>query len=716
MKRFSLFFAILLLAFNLNVRADEGMWLPFLIERINYIDMQRMGLQLTAEEIYSVNKSSLKDAIVLFGGGCTASVISDQGLMLTNHHCGYGAIQANSSVEHDYLTNGFWAANLKEEIPIEGLTVKFLIRIEDVSKEINKELTSQMTEDQRNQKIKELSQKLQSSAVQGTKYEAIVKSFFEGNEFYLFVYQTYKDVRMVGAPPSAIGKFGGDTDNWMWPRHTGDFSLFRVYTAPDGSPASYSDKNIPMKPKYSLPVSIKGVQKNDFTMILGYPGSTERYLTSYGINYYTEYSYATRISIREKKLQIMREFMDKNENIRIKYSSKYAGISNYWKNFIGTIKALKHLKIADKKALIEKAFKEWVNSSKEISAKYGGTLKLLSDSYDELKKTSTSIIYYQEAIRGIEAFTIARKYDALYDSLLSKKKNQTEIDKRINEIRLSLPSLYKDYDINVDKQIAAAMLQMYSLNVPLEQQPKAFVKLAKKYKNDFTGFIEEAYLTSIFPDKTKAEAFLNMPDAKILKNDVLFQLLKDFGKEYVKVNAKNDSVIAGLNKGKRLFIAGLREIYPEKKFYPDANQTMRLSYGKVLDYSPGDAIYFDYYTTLYGVIEKEDSTSWEFKVPKKLKELYKAKDYGKYGENGVMKTCFLSNNDITGGNSGSPVINGKGELVGLAFDGNWEAMSGNICFEPELQRTINVDMRYVLFIIDKYAGAKNIISELKIIQ
>jgi hypothetical protein len=366
--------------------------------------------------------------------------------------------------------------------------------------------------------------------------------------------------------------------------------------------------------------------------------------------------------------------------------------------------------------LTEKAFKEWVNSNKDNNSRYGPTLKLLSDSYDDLKKISTAIIYYQEAIRGCEAFSLARRFDALNDSLLSKKRNQAVIDKQINEIRQYLPYFYKDYDINVDKKIAAAMLQLYSKNVPLEQQPKTFVKLAKKYKNDFSVFIEEAYLTSIFPDKTKTEAFLTLPDAKILKSDILFQTLKAFTKEYAKVNAKNDSIITGLNKGKRLFIAGLREIYPDKKYYPDANQTMRLSYGKVMDYSPGDAIYFDYSTTLFGVMEKEDSTSWEFKVPKKLKELYKMKDYGKYGENGVMKTCFLSNNDITGGNSGSPVINGKGELVGLAFDGNWEAMSSNICFEPELQRTINVDMRYVLFIIDKYAGAKNIISELKIIQ
>jgi hypothetical protein len=715
MKKF-LLILVLLIAGNCIVLADEGMWLPLLIDRLNYVDMQKMGLKLTPEEIYSVNKSSLKDAIVLFGQGCTGEIVSAQGLLLTNHHCGYGSIQSKSTIENDYLTTGFWAMKTSEELPIPGLTVKFLIRIVDVSQKVLAGLTGNMTEEDRTKKIKEISETLQKEAITGTNFEASVKSFYEGNEFYMFVYQTYKDVRLVGAPPSSIGKFGADTDNWMWPRHTGDFSMFRVYTAPDGSPATYSKKNIPMKPKYSLPVSIKGVNNNDFTMILGYPGTTERYLTSYGINFYVKESYPTRIDIRGKKLEIMRTDMDINPDIRIKYASKYAGISNYWKNFIGTVKALRKLTVADKKKQLENEFEVWIQSDNSRKEKYGTVLPLIREAYSEMHITNNARIYYAEAITGCEAMTFTKRFMELQKLLMEKTPDTVKVNVNIAEIRKASDRFFKDYNLSTDMKITEAMLSMYFKNVTQEQQTQYFIKLVSKFKSDFNKLTTSIFSKSLFKSRETVEAFLRKPSLKALESDRLFALMSAFTDSYNSLNKSWNDANHKLSGAKRLLIAGLREMKPDTKFYPDANQTMRLTYGKVMDYYPADGLHYDYYTTLEGVMQKEDSSSWEFVVSPKLKALYRTKDYGVYGENGVMKTCFISNNDITGGNSGSPVLDGSGNLIGLAFDGNWEAMSGNICFEPELQRTINVDIRYVLFIIDKYAGAKNLISEMNILN
>jgi hypothetical protein len=663
-----------------------------------------------------VNKSSLKDAIVLFGNGCTGEIISAQGLLLTNHHCGYGAIQANSSVEHDYLTNGFWAMNTREELPISGLSVKFLVRIEDVSKKVVGALNNQMTEEERAKKIREISETLQKEATTGNGYDAVVKSFFEGNEFYLFVYQTYKDIRLVGAPPSSIGKFGADTDNWMWPRHTADFSMFRVYTAPDGSPAPYSEKNVPIKPKYSLPVSIKGVKNNDFTMILGYPGTTERYLTSYGIDFYLSQSYPTRIDIRGKKLEIMRTDMEANPEIRIKYASKYAAIANYWKNFIGTMKALNKLDVADKKKKIETAFNAWVNADDSRKQKYGSVVSTIDEAYTALRNTNIARIYYTEAIMGCETMAFTRRFVELQNLLKEKVQDTAKISAKLNDLKKASERLFKDLNLPTDMKITETMLGMYFKNVPKEQQPQYFLQLVSKNKSDFAKLTAMLFSKSIFKSKEGTEAFLNNPNLKTLEYDPLFKLMNAFTDGYNALGKSWDIANNKLIAAKRLFIAGLREMNPDAKYYPDANQTMRLTYGKVMDYYPADGTHYKYFTTLKGVMEKEDSTNWEFVVPAKLKALYRDKDYGEYGENGVMKTDFITNNDITGGNSGSPVLDGNGYLVGLAFDGNWEAMSGNICFEPELQRTINVDIRYVLFIIDKYAGAKNLIAEMNIIK
>lgn len=717
MKRILILLLVVVTGFSFKAKADEGMWLPMFIDRLNYVDMQKMGLQLTPEEIYSVNNSSLKDAIIIFDRGCTGEVVSDKGLILTNHHCGYSQIQSHSTVDHDYLTDGFWAGNMNEELPNEGTIAKFLIRMEDVTKRILSEVNENMTEEQRSKKIKEIAQKLEDESVGDTHYDATVKSFYNGNEYYLFVYETFKDVRLVGAPPTSIGKFGADTDNWMWPRHTGDFSIFRVYTGPDGKPAEYSKDNIPLIPKHYLPISIKGFEKNDFAMILGYPGSTDRYLTSYGVLFAVDKLNPTIVKIRQRKLDILKEDMDASDEIRIKYATKYARTANYWKYFIGQTKGLKRLKVYDKKKQHEEEFEKWVEADPAREKKYGEALKYIAEAYKDISQFEYFRWYFNETFyRGCEVLNFARNFEKIVELLNEEEKDTEKIDKEIETIRETSDKFFKDYNAPTDKKLFAAMLEMYYQDVPEKQQPELLKEYGGKYKGDFTKLADKVFSKSIFCDQEEINEFLNDPNARKLEKDIAYVLMKDFFDKYRSISKEYIQTQYLLDKGNRLFLAGLREMKQDKKFYPDANFTMRLTYGKVLDYYPADAVHYDYVTTLKGVMEKEDPTNWEFVVPEKLKELYNKKDYGKYGDDGKMITCFLTDHDITGGNSGSPVINGKGELIGLAFDGNWEAMSGDIAFEPELQRTINVDIRYVLFIIDKFAGAKNIINEMTIVE
>ena len=718
-KRILSILLVMLLGFSFSIniaKADEGMWLPFLVKRLNYTDMQREGLKLTPDEIYSVNHGSLKDAIIQLGNGCTGEIISPNGLILTNHHCGYGKIQAHSTIEHDYLTDGFWAKTFEDELPNPGFFVKFLVRIEDVTSRALTDVTDDMTEAQRNQKIANNIGEIKEEAIEGTHYEAVVKPFFGGNEYYLFVMETFSDIRLVGAPPSAIGKFGGDTDNWMWPRHTGDFSMFRVYTAPDGSPAKYSPDNIPLKSKYYLPISISGVQKNDFAMILGYPGRTSRYLSSYGVEYNLKSVYPTRIKIRRKKLDIYEADMKKDEKVRIQYSSKHARVSNYWKNFIGMSRGLKRLHVADKKRETELAMKTWISEYPSRMEKYGTVLSDIKASYETMAAYSTERYYYYEAIYyGVEAFGIASRLEPLATELAKENPNAEKIEKLKTSLLKYAEHFYKDYNLPTDQKLFAELLQMYRADVPLEQQPLLLITLSKKYKEDFGAMAEKFYGKTIFSSLENFKAFLEKPNLKQLKKDNIYNLAMAFNENHKKINAMMKDAKTTLTKADRLYIDALRKIDKDKKYYPDANFTMRLTYGQVKDYYPTDAVHFNYFTTLKGVMEKEDPTNDEFIVPEKLKEIYKNKDYGLYGEGNTMKVCFLTNNDITGGNSGSPVINGKGELIGLAFDGNWEAMSGDIAFEPELQRTISVDIRYVLLIIDKYAGATNLIDEMNLV-
>ncbi len=715
------FFAIGISSYG-NGAPDEGMWLPMFVERLNYVDMEEMGLQLTAEEIYSINNSSLKDAIVgLSGGGargffCTGGIVSDQGLLFTNHHCGYGYIQKHSTVEHDYLTDGFWAENFDEELENENMSASFLIRMENLTDSIMPFLSDTMSEADRSEIVGKLKGKFEKIASEDGKYNAIVKSFYAGNEYYMFVYQTFDDVRFVGAPPSSVGKYGGDTDNWMWPRHTGDFSIFRVYSAPDGSPAKYSKENIPLKPKHFLPVSTAGVEKDDFAMIWGYPGGTERFLTSSGIEFKLNNFYPFLIDVFGIQLEIWKEDMDADKKVKLQYASKYAGIANAWKLFIGQTRGLKKLKVYDKKLAIENEFTKWVNADPDRKAKYGNALTEINEGYEKMAKDFKPLIYTNFAINGSEILTYTRRFNKLLSLLEDKKENEEAINTAIEQLKEGSEDHFKDYNESTDMKVMAAMFELYSKNVSAEFHPEYFTKLTKKFDGNYSDFAEYVFEKSVLACPDVLNEFLDNPKYKKLKKDPAMVLAKEIFGTIMQFAGKYSGSQKLVKKGDRLFVAGLREMNPDKVYYPNANSTMRLSYGSVQDYYPADAVHYDYITTLKGVMEKEDPENDEFIVEKKLKELYEKKDYAPYDENGKLITCFLTTNDITGGNSGSPVINANGELIGLAFDGNWEAMSGDIAFEPELQRTICVDIRYMLFIIDKYAGATNLIDELIIVK
>ncbi len=693
---------------------DEGMWLPMFIERLNYVDMQKMGLHLTAEELYSINHSSLKDAIVQFADYCTAEVISNEGLLLTNHHCGYESIQKSSTTELNYLSNGFWAYNKNEEIPIEGLNVTFLVRMEDVTKKVLANVSDTMPNASRRAAISKASDKLKKEAAEKGKYTVEVKSFFDGNEYYMFVYEIYEDIRLVGTPPESIGKFGGDTDNWMWPRHTGDFSMFRVYTAPDGKPAKFAKENIALKPKYSLPVNIKGVKKDDYAMIWGYPGSTYRYMTSYGVQSALEQANPAIINVGNAILPIIKKDMDADAGVKIKYASTYAELANVWKNKIGESRGLKRLKIFDKKKALEDELQTWINADASRKAKYGNVIQDLAAASKQLldSKSKMNLWYFQGILMSSK--TILAPYQTMGISALIEKKDTKPdaYEPFIEYIR----EAYKDCNVATEKKIFATALELYRKEMPADMLPDIFEIINKEYKGDIQKFTDKAFETSLFASEKSFNDFIKKPNLKKFNNDLINKTTLSIYDAYKKGNAGQKEINTKLDVAKRLFIAALREMQPNKTFYPDANSTMRMTYGKVLDYTAADAIHYDYVTHLKGVMEKEDPSNDEFIVPAKLKELYNKKDFGRYASNGDVVTCFLTNNDITGGDSGAPVINGDGQLIGIAFDGNWEAMSGDIAFEPELQRTICVDIRYVLFIIDKYANAQNLIKEMNIIE
>ena len=705
--------ALALILTSTLTTAHEGMWLPMLIKRLNYAEMQANGLNLTAEEIYDINNASIKDAIVSLGGFCTGEIISSQGLMLTNHHCGYDAIRSHSTVENDYLTDGFWAMTRDEERTNPGLTAAILVRMEDVTDQVLAAMTDDMTEAQRAAKAREIGDALASEATEGTKHNAYVRSFFHGNEYYLFVYNTYKDVRLVGAPPSSVGKYGGDTDNWMWPRHTGDFSMFRIYADTEGNPADVSADNVPLAPKHHLPVSLNGVKEGDFTMVFGFPGSTDRFLTSTGIEQAINLYNPTIVEIRDRKLAIMKKAMDADAAVRIALATNYAQTANYWKYFIGQTEQLKKNRVKAKKEAIESTYLDWANSDPS-RAEYAGALDLLNEAYTATDLTVKGGVYLMEAgIRGaslpLYAWRLARQLGALATS------EELEADKAA--VLDYAEGHFSEYQATVDRELAVALWGMWMENVPADQLPEILTEVRDSMGGDINVLVNEIYDNSIYASKENLEAWLEEMDADVLKNDMGGKLASSFIMTYIGNQTGNAEVSEKMNKGYRLFTDGLRQAMPNKTFAPDANSTPRMTWGVVGSYDPQDAVHYDYVTTIEGVMQKEDPNNDEFIVPTKLKELYNAKDYGRYAdENGDLVVNFISNNDITGGNSGSPVINGDGELIGTAFDGNWEAMSGDIFFEDQLQRCISVDIRYTLFIVDKYAGAGHLVDEMTLVK
>ena len=717
----NLILSILILFISIqNVMADEGMWMPNLIKIINENDMQEMGLKLSADDIYNINNSSLKDAVVaLNGGGCTAEMISSEGLMLTNHHCVDDIIQGHSSIENNYYENGFWAMSKSEELKNESLSATFLVSIEDVTNRFIDSLDISLSESERGKLISKISKQIVKEKTDSTTLSARVRSFYGGNEFYLITYVTYRDVRLVGAPPASIGKFGGDTDNWMWPRHTGDFSLLRVYMAPDGSPAEYSVDNIPYVPKHHLPIQLDGVENEDYTMIMGYPGRTNRFLTSYGVKEALEITYPEIIKIRTKKLEIMKKGMDSDKKTKLQYTAKYSRISNYWKYYIGQSKGLKRMRVYSKKLAIENSFENWVNNGDSVRAKkYLGVLTELEKAYEKNKKIAFNRTYLTEAIfQGPEILSFSYTMKNRINALPKDKEKRTE---GLRKLKKLAKEFYKDYNPAIDQELLSAMLEMYYYNVPKSQHAPIFKKIENQlfgFKNlDFVFFAKNLFKRSYFSNEEKCINFLKNPSKYLAEKDPAYLVFSSIYDKYLSELYPGRKEVRDLmRRGNRLFIAGVREMDTLRNFYPDANSTMRVTYGKVKDYKAQEAVFYDYYTTLTGVIDKEDSTNNEFVVPDRLKELESNKDYGRYADqDSVLRVNFISNNDITGGNSGSPVINAWGEIVGTAFDGNWEAMSGDIAFEKDIQRTISVDIRYIMFIIDKYANAGYLIDEMTI--
>ena len=717
MRKFLTILIALSLLINSSLDADEGMWLLPLLKQLNSGSMQELGLELSAEDIYSINNSSIKDAIVIFGGGCTGEMISSEGLLLTNHHCGYGVIQSHSTLENDYLTDGFWASSKETEIPSPGLSATFLIRIEDVSEEINGRLNSGMTEQERNSSVGIASRELERKATENTNYFARVQPFFGGNQFFMMVYERYTDVRLVGTPPSSIGKYGGDTDNWMWPRHTGDFAIFRVYTGPDGAPADYSEVNIPMKPRHHLPVSTRGIEADDFAMVLGYPGGTSRYMTSFEVDDVLKITHPNRIKIRGLRQEILLADMLESDKVRIQYANKYSGSTNYWKFSIGQSETLKRLGIYDEKKALEMEFSSWTESDRERKSIYGEALGLIEQAIDNRREYDNAIQYINEAIlRSCEIVTFANRSNNLMGLLSDKNSDLQTITSGVENLRSSAEAFYKDYNPPTDQKVVAALLALFYNDIDERYHPDYLTEIHKKYKGDFEKFSADLFKKSIFSSEEKFESFLVKPSARILARDPAFLLARSTHQKLSELRESSEAWQYDLAKGQRLFIAGLMEMQDDRVFYPDANFSMRLTYGTVGGYHPRDAVYYEYITYIEGIMEKEDPDNWEFVVPDKLKELYENKDYGIYGENGTLPVNFITNHDITGGNSGSPVLNSRGELIGLAFDGNWEAMSGDIAFEPWLQRCIAVDARYILFIIDKFAGATHLIDEMTLVN
>ncbi|AMO21074.1 S46 family peptidase [Flavobacterium columnare] len=699
-----------------SVKADEGMWFLMFIERLNHRDMQKMGLQLTSEEIYSINNNSLKNAIVQFNGGCTAEMISKEGLVLTNHHCGYDAIAELSSAEKNHLKNGFWASSKKEELKPSSLFVRFFVRMDDCSKRILSVVNDTMTEAEREKAINAEIAKIEKENNEGGKYVVSVRSFFQGNEYYYFVYQDYKDVRLVGTPPESLGKFGGDTDNWEWPRHTADFSMFRVYGDANGNPAEYSENNVPLKPKHHLPVNLGGVKEGDFAMIMGYPGRTNRWMPAGGIEQNVKFAYPAWVEGAKIGMDNMKKYMNQSDALNLIYASKFASTANYWKNRQGMIDALTKFGTAKTKAEQEAKFNIWANKA-ENKEQYGNVVETINNFYKMTNEKARHDNYMMQMFRTSNFASIGRTIGKQLEMYA-----KADAAKRIQlapAILKMTDELYKEVHIPAEKDILAAQLKLYATKSTGYSIAPKVAELAKTNNNDFTAYVNKAFDLSLFTSKEKITAFLANPSEPTLLADPLYVLSNDMLTHF---SSKSDAIAKAQNDfgvAFRKLVQGLRDSKIGDIKYPDANSTLRLTYGKVraLPADKRNDATINNYTTLAGQVKKYKKGDAEFDLPIRVLEMNKNKDFGRYADkDGTLHINFLSDNDITGGNSGSPVLNGKGELIGLAFDGNIEAMAGDVIFDKKLQRTINCDIRYVLWVIENFSGAKHIVDEMTLVK
>jgi hypothetical protein len=714
MKIFSLSFLFIFFFNCLSSKADEGMWLPFLLEQLNQKKMQELGMKISAKDIYDVNNTSMKDAVVLFGGGCTAEVISNSGLVLTNHHCGYSYVQALSSVKDNYFDKGYWAMNKLQELPCKGLSVTFIVEIVDVTAQVLNGIQDTMPEGKRELIIKSNASKIEKSSIlNNANFGAQIKSFYNGNQYYLFLTETFKDIRLVGFPPNSIGNFGGDTDNWVWPRHNADFSLFRIYANKDNHAANYSEDNLPFRPKYFFPISTKGIKEGDFTMVYGFPGRTQEYLTADGVDLVMNYQDPTKIKIREKRLNVWQSKMSVDTSVFIKYTSKQKGLSNAYKKWQGELLGLhKNNAIALKRSK-EVKFQNWANNK----PLYTSVLSNISQHYVQLKKVSNAIDFINEAAFGVELIQFAGQFNALIDSSFSTTLSDSLFKNQVIKLQNAPVGFFKNYDLVLDKQMAKELFKLYFIEMT---NSNSLVYCPIEIQNNRDQYIDKLYKKSIFLNMEKLNGILmnaKRSDIRKLKNDMAFILYSKFKTILDKeLNPIYNAAMAGIAKNSRLYTKGILEMNEEKNNYPDANSTLRVAYGKFASSLPKDGIKYQFFTTLDGVMEKENAKNEEFVVPVKLKELYKTKNYGKYEVNGTVPLAFIATNHTTGGNSGSPVLNANGELIGTNFDRMWEGTMSDILFDNNLCRNISVDIRYTLFIIDKFANAGYLLNEMKIID
>ncbi|MEP7263572.1 MAG: S46 family peptidase [Bacteroidota bacterium] len=714
-------FLLLLFIFIIKTaRADEGMWLPFLLQQLNSQELYIRGLKIPVEEIYSVNKGSLKDGVVLFGGGCTGEIISNDGLLLTNHHCGNSSIQSHSTTEHNYLRDGFWSMDRTQELPCPGLTVTFIISMTDVSNQITPSLNDSMTEAERTAKIEQLAGPIEKSSVAGTHYKSQIKSFFEGNMFVLIVSEVFKDIRMVGAPPYSIGNFGDETDNWMWPRHTADFSLFRIYSGKDNKPAEYNSENIPFHPRYSFTISAAGVKEGDFTMVYGFPGTTREYIPADAVDLIVNVSNPNRISIRDKKIAVMEKYMQADESVFIQYAAKIRTMANAYKKWKGEISGLKKLDAITKKHDQEAGFTIWADADPARKKKYGNVLPQYHNIYKDYQNITTAADYYTEAGLGIEVVNFSSMFRKLVELSSEENPDEKKISDEAARLLKGSEGYFKNYCLLIDKELAVEMLKLYNENVDVAFQPSILNVIHEKYRDDYKRYVESLFAKSVFTSTDKLKELLvgyTSRRKKNIENDPVWQLFVSLNDAYVsKVQPIVLEKKTQLTRLNRIYMNGLMEMMEGRKFYPDANLTLRLTFGTVAGYNPRDGVHYDFSTSIEGIIQKNSTGNEDYKIPERLLTLYNNHDYGSYSANGTIPIAFIATNHTTGGNSGSPVLNDKGQLVGVNFDRVWEGTMSDIMFNPDQCRNITVDIRYILFIIDKFAGAPHLIKEMNIIN